>query len=80
MKWYSPSYWLSTLTGRSMKQAESPPSGPSYLAGNMPDGSSKPGMKRGRPRGSTNKTKSKPTVSRSSSQKKQNSGIRSKKK
>jgi hypothetical protein len=57
-----------------------PPSVPSYLAGSMPDGLSKPETKRGQPKGSTTKTKSKRGASQSSSPKKPNSGTRSKKK
>jgi len=80
MKWYSPLSWWSTLMDRFMKRGESQHSVPSYLVGSTPDGLSKQATKRGHPKGSTIKTKSKPTASRSSSPKKQNSGTRSKKK
>jgi len=62
--------------GLPMTPEAPPPSVPSYLAGNTPDGLSKPATKRGRPKGSTTKTKSKRGASRSSSQKKPSSGIR----
>ena len=79
MKWFSRSYWWSILMGKPMTLEESQPSVPSYLVGNTPDGLSKPATKRGRPKGSTTKTKSKRGASQSSSRKKPSSGTRSKK-
>jgi len=80
MKWFLPLSWWSTLMGYLTKQEESQPSVPSYLAGNTPDGLSKPATKRGRPKGSTTKTKSKRGASQNSSQKKSSSGTDRKKK
>jgi len=76
MKWFSRSYWSSILMDKLTKQEESQPSVPSYLVGNTPDGSKKQATKRGRPKGSTTKTKSKRGASQSSSRKKPSSGIK----
>ena len=76
MKWFSLSFWSSLLTGNKSKSEELPPSETSTDVPSLPEKSSAPETKRGRPKGSTNKTKSKRTASQSSSRKKPNSGTK----
>jgi|VirMetMinimDraft_7_1064189.scaffolds.fasta_scaffold04671_2 hypothetical protein len=63
MKWFLPSFWLSLLMGKSTTQTEKSTGTVSLLVPSTPTGSKAP-AKRGRPKGSKNKTKSKHTASR----------------
>ena len=74
MKWFSLSYWLSTLMGRPMISEESPPSGTSTVAVNSPKQSNKAQTSVGQASVSTTSTKSTHGVSQSLSKKKQSSG------
>ena len=78
MKWFLPSFWLSLLMGRRIKSEVSQPLETSTDALSSQKKSSVQATKRGRPKGSTNKTKSKRGVNQSSSPKKQNSGTKRK--